>query len=73
MIHVWDKMGKKLYSMFFIGETDYLVFDEYNHYDGSDGAINEVYYTKDNKIISPSELSNKDYVPGLVEKIMSNY
>jgi len=73
VIHVWDNMGKKLYSMFFIGETDYLVFDEHNHYDGSDGAINEVYYTKDNKIISPSELSNKDYIPGLVEKIMSNY
>jgi len=73
VIQVWNNLGKKLYSMFFIGESDCLVFDEYNHYDGSDGAINQVYYTQDNKIISPSELSNKDYVPGLIEKIMSNY
>jgi WD40 repeat protein len=72
-IHVWDNMGKKLYSMLFIGENDYLVFDAFNHYDGSKGALDEVYYVQGDKIISPSELSNKDYVPGLVERIMINY
>jgi WD40 repeat protein len=72
-IHFWDNMGKKLYSMLFIGENDYLVFDAFNHYDGSKGALAEVYYVQGDKIISPSELSNKDYVPGLVERIMSNY
>ena len=72
-IHVWNNLGKKLYSMLFTGENDYLVFDEFNHYDGSKGALDEVYYVQGDKIISPSELSNKDYVPGLVERIMSNY
>ena len=55
------------------GENDYLVFDENNHYDGTQGAMEQVFYTSGNNIVSPAELSNKDYVPGLVEKIMSNY
>jgi WD40 repeat protein len=73
VIHIWDNMGKKLYSMLFIGENDYLVFDENNHYDGTKGAMEQLFYTSGNNIVSPAELSNKDYVPGLVEKIMSNY
>ena len=73
VIHFWNNNGNKLYSLLFTGEKDYLVFDEQNHYDGSKGALEQVYYTQGNKIISSLELSNKDYVPGLVEKIMSNY
>lgn len=63
--------GKFLYEFFAVDNSDYLIIDKDNHYDGSESARNLLYFTCGTEIIDLAQMKDALYVPGLVEKIMN--
>lgn len=66
----WTAEGKLLYTFLAIGYgNDYLLVDEFNRYDGSEGARNLLYFTCGTEIIELNQLKSLSWEPGLVEKL----
>jgi WD40 repeat protein len=69
---LWDvKTGKKLYTRIVLENGDWIVYDNDYHYDGSEGAINKIYYVCGMDIINPADIKESLFVPNLVQRIMS--
>jgi WD40 repeat protein len=71
----WDVKTKKiLFTFLQLEDYNWLVYDENSNYDGSQSAIENLYFVKDLNIIEISETPNSSYVPNLVQKIIEkNY
>lgn len=69
---LWDlKTGKKLYTRIQLSSNDWLAYDEYYRFDGTEGAINYLYLTCGLEVIDLAQVKDSLWVPGLVEKIMN--
>ncbi len=69
---IWDaENGALLYTFIAVDQSDYLIFDSYGRYDGTEGARDYLYFTCDTEIISQTQIKDLLYVPGLVGKIMN--
>ena len=69
-IKIWNaEKGSLLYTYFGVDSSDYLIVDKDNHYDGTSGARNLLYYTCGTEIIELQQLKDKLWVPGLAERI----
>jgi WD40 repeat protein len=71
-LKVWDTTGKLKYSFFAVDTNDYLLYDAFGRYDGTQGARNLLYYTCGTEIIELSQLKDLSWEPGLAGKIMRN-
>jgi WD40 repeat protein len=69
---IWDAAsGKLLYTRLQLEGGDWLVYDEYFHYGGSEGARDNLYFVCGLEIIDLAQMKDALYVPGLAEKIMN--
>ena len=68
---LWDALTHKpLYTRLQLKNNDWLVYDEDNHFDGSEGAINYLYLTCGLEIIDLAQVKGSLWIPGLAGKIM---
>ena len=68
---IWDpSTGKQLYTRLQLINDDWLVYDEDNHFDGSEGAINYLYLTCGLEVIDLTQVKDSLWIPGLAGKIM---
>ncbi len=67
----WDaKTGQCLYTFFPVKESDYLIFDVANHYDGSEMARKLIYFTCGKDVVELDQVKDQLWVPDLGERIM---
>ena len=66
-----SKTNKTLYTFLFLPDNNWLVYDEDYHFDGSQGAMNLLYFTCGLEVIDLAQLKDALYVPGLITKIMN--
>ncbi|MDG1841970.1 MAG: caspase family protein [Crocinitomicaceae bacterium] len=70
---VWrSKDGKKLYTRLQLENGDWLAYDAHYRFDGTPAAIDYLYLTCGTEIIDLSQVKDSLWVPGLVEKIMTD-
>jgi len=62
--------NKKLYTLYLLGEGEYLVVDEHYRFDGSPNARQLLYFVCGLEIIGLNQLKDSLYVPGLASKIL---
>ncbi len=68
---VWDAQnGKLLYTFFAVDSTDYLITDQYDRYDGTEGARKLLYFTCGTEVIGLDQVKDQLWVPNLAERIM---
>jgi hypothetical protein len=68
---IWDaNTGDLLYSFIAVDSTDYLVYDKYYRFDGTEGARKMLYFTCGTEIIELDQIKDQLWVPGLAERIM---
>jgi WD40 repeat protein/uncharacterized caspase-like protein len=68
---LWDiNSGKALYTLISIDEDDYLIYDEYYHYDGTENARRLLYFTCGLEVIALDQVKDQLWVPNLAERIM---
>ncbi|MEY4003790.1 MAG: hypothetical protein RIT07_1832, partial [Bacteroidota bacterium] len=68
---LWDAAtGKSLYTRLQLTGNDWLVYDEDYHFDGTEGAINYLYFVCGLEVVELAQLKDSLWVPGLAEKIM---
>lgn len=65
------KTNKTLYTFLFLPDNNWLVYDEDYHFDGSQGAMDLLYFTCGLEVIDLAQLKDALYVPGLITKIMN--
>ncbi len=63
--------GRLLYSAFAVDSTDYLVYDQYSRFDGSEGARKLLYYTCGTEVISLDQVKDQLWVPNLAFRILA--
>ncbi len=63
--------GRTLYSAFAVDSADYLVFDQYSRFDGSEGARKLLYYTCGTEVISLDQVKDQLWVPNLAQRILA--
>jgi WD40 repeat protein len=69
---IWDAAtGKPRYTRLQLSGNDWLVYDEYYRFDGTEGAINYLYFTCGLEVVELAQLKDSLWVPGLAEKIMN--
>jgi WD40 repeat protein len=66
-----SETGKILYTTLQLIDDDWLVYDEFYRYDGTQKARDYLYFVCGNEITELAQIKDALYVPGLVEKIMS--
>jgi WD40 repeat protein len=72
-LKVWDAFnGKLLYTWFGFKNNEYLITDEFGHYDGTEAARKALYFNCGNEIIELSQVKDQLWVPCLAERIMKN-
>lgn len=72
-VSVYDNATlKKLYTRIQSPDGNWIAFDKDLNYDGSEGALKEVYYVKSLQVLSEYVPKESKHVPGLIEKIMSH-
>jgi WD40 repeat protein len=68
---IWDaSTGKPLYTRLQLTGNDWLVYDENYRFDGTEGAINYLYFVCGLEVVELAQLKDSLWVPGLAEKIM---
>jgi WD40 repeat protein len=68
---LWDAAtGKPLYTRLQLTGNDWLVYDEDYRFDGTEGAINYLYFVCGLEVVELAQLKDSLWVPGLAEKIM---
>jgi WD40 repeat protein len=68
---IWDAAtGKPLYTRLQLTGNDWLVYDEDYRFDGTEGAINYLYFACGLEVVELAQLKDSLWVPGLAEKIM---
>jgi hypothetical protein len=71
-VSVYDNATlKKLYTRIQSPDGNWIAFDKDLNYDGSEGALSEVYYVKGLQVLSDYVPEESKHIPGLIEKIMS--
>ena len=71
-VSVYDNATlKKLYTRIQSPDGNWIAFDKDLNYDGSEGALKEVYYVKGLQVLSDYVPKESKHVPGLIEKVMS--
>jgi len=69
---LWETAtGKPLYTRLQLKDNDWFVYDEHYRFNGTDGAIEKLYFTCGLEVIELGQMKDSLWVPGLVEKIMS--
>lgn len=63
--------GELLYSFFAVDSSDYLVFDAFGRYDGTEAARKLLYFTCGTEIIDLDQVKDQLWVPKLAERINS--
>lgn len=72
-VSVYDNATlKKLYTRIQSPDGNWIAFDKDLNYDGSEGALKEVYYVKGLQVLSDYVPKEFKHIPGLIEKIMSH-
>ena len=72
-VSVYDNATlKKLYTRIQSPDGNWIAFDKDLNYDGSEGALSEVYYVKGIQVLTDYVPKESKHVPGLIEKIMSH-
>jgi len=67
----WNgRTGELLYTFFAIDNTDYLVLDKYERFDGTPAARKLLYFTCGTEVIELEQFEDLSWEPGLVGKIM---
>ena len=70
---LWDaKTGELLYTRLQLEGDDWLIHDDEGHFDGTENAINQLYFACGLEIIENIQLRNMLWVPGLAGKILAN-
>ncbi len=68
---IWNaSTGKQLYIRLQLKNNDWLIYDNDNHFDGSEGAINYLYLTCGLEIIDLTQVKDSLWIPGLAGKIL---
>ncbi len=71
-IKIWNSSnGKELYTFFTVDNSDYLIVDKDNHYDGTESARKLLFFTCGTEVIELDQVKDQLWVPNLVERIMS--
>ena len=71
-IKIWDnETGIELFTFLSIGAEDYLILDKDNHFDGSEAARKQLYFTCGTEVIELDQLKDQLWVPNLSERILS--
>jgi len=65
------RTGQLLYSAFAVDSTDYLVYDQYSRYDGSEGARKLLYFTCGTEVISLDQVKDQLWVPDLAQRLLA--
>jgi len=69
---VWElATGKKLYTRIQLINGDWLIYDKYYRFDGSESARELLYFVCGLEVIELNQVKDQLYVPGLAEKIMA--
>jgi WD40 repeat protein len=69
-LHFYDlETGTLLYSFIAFDNDDYLILHPDGYYDGTETALNFVYFVCNREVIDLSQMKDALYVPGLLEKI----
>jgi len=55
-----------------VDNTDYLIVDSSNHYDGTEAARKMLYFTCGTEVIGLDQVKDQLWVPNLVERINKN-
>lgn len=70
-LKIWDATnGKLLYTWFGFENNNYLVTDEYGHFDGTEEARKALYFNCGNETVELAQVKDQLWVPGLAERIM---
>jgi WD40 repeat protein len=70
---LWDvATGKPHYTRLQLENNDWLVYDEHYRFDGTQRAIDYLYFTCGLEVLDLAQLKDSLWVPGLVGKIMNN-
>jgi len=67
-----DKTNKLLYTLLFLPNQNWLIYDEHYRFDGTPGAIDKLYFVCGLEVIDLAQLKDELWVPGLAEKIINN-
>jgi WD40 repeat protein/uncharacterized caspase-like protein len=65
------RTGRLLYNAVAVDSADYLIYDEYGRYDGSDGAKKLLYFTCGTEIISLDQVKEQLWVPNLAVRLLA--
>ncbi len=69
---IWDaSTGNPLYTRLQLTGNDWLVYDEDYRFDGTEGAINYLYFVCGLEVVELAQLKDSLWVPGLAEKKMN--
>jgi WD40 repeat protein len=69
-IDVWDyTKDHLLYAINPIDSSDFVVFDAFGRFDGTQNGMKLIYYNCDNEIIDLAQLKQKLWVSGLIKQI----
>jgi WD40 repeat protein len=67
---VWDaEKGVLQYTFIAVGNNDYMIVDNFNHYDGTEAARKLLYFTCGTEIIELDQVKDQLWVPGLAKRI----
>lgn len=71
MVNYWNlRTGKKLIGLISLSTSDWLVKAPGGLFDGSPGAMEQLYFVKDLEIIELAQLKERYFEPGLLSKVM---
>jgi uncharacterized caspase-like protein len=69
---LWDAAtGKALYTRLQLEGNDWLVYDELYRFDGTPGAIDNLYFVCGLEVVELGQMKDALYVPGLAGKILN--
>ncbi|MDD3861180.1 MAG: caspase family protein, partial [Bacteroidales bacterium] len=66
-----SETGRVLYTSLQLIDGDWIVYDEFYRYDGTEKARDYLYFVCGNEVTELTQMKDALYVPSLVEKIMS--
>lgn len=70
-VTIWDsKTAGLVYTLFTVGESDYLIIDKDGHYDGTEAARKLLYFTCGTEVISLEQLKDRLWQPNLANRLM---
>ena len=68
---IWDATtGQLIYTLIAVDHSEYLVYDDKGHYDGTEAARNLLYFTCGSEVIGLDQVKDQLWVPNLAERII---